>query len=122
MARNEPTTGDAQSIEELRGRYEKLNTRKIQVQERLDTARQRLQELQAQAQAQAQARENYGTDDVAALQSKLEEMKGENLRKRTEYQQSLDAIEADLAKVETEQAAGSAQMPATNGDEGEPWQ
>jgi len=112
VASNEPTAGDAQTIEELRGRYEKLNTRRIQVQERLDTARQRLSDLQKQA------RESYGTDDVAELQTKLDEMKSENLRKRAEYQASLDAIEAGLAKVEDEAATASVAPPASgNGDD-----
>jgi hypothetical protein len=117
VASNEPTAREAQTIEQLRGRYEKLNERRIQVQERLDTARRRLKELQEQA------AHDYGTADVGELQAKLEAMKAENLRKRAEYQASLDSIEADLARVENAHAADEA--PTANGAnarEDDPWQ
>lgn len=83
-----------QSIEELKKRYENLHRKKIQAETNLENARKQLEELKAQA------RKEYGTDDIGALKEKLAEMQAENERRRAEYQQRLDRIEADLAAVE----------------------
>jgi len=83
-----------QSIEELRERYASLHERRIEAKTNLENARKRLEELKEQA------RQEYGTDDLEELKVKLREMEDENERKRSEYQQSLDRIEADLQAVE----------------------
>ena len=93
------TNADQQSIEQLQKRYESLNTRKIQAETHRDNAKKRLEELRSEA------RDKYGTDDVAELEKKLAEMKADNERKRSEYQQSLDKIEGELAEVEKKFAA-----------------
>lgn len=117
MATNEPTNGDPQTIEELRARYDALNTRRIQVTVQLESAREQLSALQEQA------REKYGTDDVEELAAKLQEMRADNERKRAEYQASLEAIEADLLAVDGEHAARVDDAPgAKASDEGDvPW-
>lgn len=83
-----------QTIEVLQQRYSKLNEKKIAAETELRGAKKRLEELQKEA------RDKYGTDDLAALQKKLEEMQAENERKRAEYQTDLDGIEDKLAEVE----------------------
>ena len=87
---------DAQTIEELRERYEQLNTRAIRAQTQLETAEDRLAALRKQAKAE------YGTADLAELEKKLEEMRSENETKRAEYQKALDGIENKLEAIETE--------------------
>ena len=88
-----------QTIERLQDRYQQLNKRKIQAETKLEHARQDLAKLQNEA------RDKYGTDDVDLLREKLAAMKAENERKRSEYQQQLDTIDADLATVEEKFAA-----------------
>ncbi|MFW6081394.1 MAG: hypothetical protein ACOC7W_05730 [Desulfosalsimonas sp.] len=83
-----------QSMDELKQRYEKLHRRKIQAEANLDNARRQLEELKQQA------RKEYGTDDIGSLKKKLEQMQAENERRRVEYQQKLDRVEAELAAVE----------------------
>ena len=100
------TPTEEQPIEVLQQRYEKLNTKKIQAETQHTTAEKRLNELKASA------REKYGTDDLAALQKKLDDLIAENARKRSEYQTELDRIEADLADVEKKFA--DATTPAPN--------
>ena len=75
-ADNEPAQ---QSIEELQRRYSALNTRKIQADTHLETARKNLEQLKSEARAA------YGTDDVAELQQKLAAMKAENEAQRRKY-------------------------------------
>jgi hypothetical protein len=100
MAANKATTADgtasmgAQTIEQLQARYAALNTKKIQSETLLKQASQQLDTLQREA------RERYGTDDLKALQTKLQEMKNENERKRAEYQAALERIEGELEQVE----------------------
>ena len=117
MASNEPTNGDPQTIEELRTRYEALNTRRIQVTVQLESARTRLAGLQEQA------REKYGTDDIEELEAKLEEMRADNEQKRAEYQASLDGIEADLLAVDAAHEGDGDDAPAaqTSDDGDAPW-
>lgn len=86
----------AQSIEELRERYQALHQQKIRAEANRETAEQRLSELKREA------RDTYGTDDVEELKRKLEELKAENERKRADYQAHLEHVESDLAKVEAE--------------------
>jgi phage shock protein A len=93
-----PTTGgDArQEIDDLRRRYERLRERRITAEADLRNATQELERLQREAKAA------YGTDDLDELSRMLEQMKQENERKRVEYQQHLDAVEAKLAEVEAQ--------------------
>lgn len=92
-------TGE-QTIEQLQKRYQELNTQKIQAATSLEHATTQLDALRKEA------REKYGTDDLAALQDKLQAMKAENEAKRQKYQADLEAIEAALAAVETQFAGG----------------
>lgn len=89
---------EAQDIEELRRRYDDLNQKRIRTDANLQNARKRLEELQEQA------KKDFGTDDLDKLRAKLTEMKSENERKRSEYQESLDRIECELAEVEQQYA------------------
>jgi molecular chaperone GrpE (heat shock protein) len=89
---------EAQDIEELRRRYDYLNQKRIRTDANLQNARKRLEELQEQA------KKDFGTDDLDELRAKLTEMKSENERKRSEYQESLDRIECELAEVEQQYA------------------
>jgi hypothetical protein len=97
----------AQSIEELKKRYDQLNKRKIQAETNLGHANRQLDELKRDA------RDNYGTDDLGELQSKLAEMKAENERKRAAYQTSLEQIETRLAEVERDFAASGSSEAAS---------
>jgi phage shock protein A len=84
----------AQSIEELRKRYDDLNTKKITAEANHRNAQKQLDELKAAAKAQ------WNTDNLDELRKKLKEMEEENERKRSEYQGQLDKIEADLKDVD----------------------
>ncbi|MEZ6095110.1 MAG: hypothetical protein R3C03_12920 [Pirellulaceae bacterium] len=83
-----------QSIEELQARFERLNTRRIQVETQLEQEQKRLAELKAEA------KERFGTDDLNSLKEQLQKLEAENAQKRKDYQASLDLIERELAKVE----------------------
>jgi hypothetical protein len=96
---------EKQSIERLTERYTALSTKKIQAQTNLDNAEKELKKLKKQA------KEEYGTDDLEQLKEKLNEMETENERKRSEYQQLLDTIEGELAKVEDQYADEGSQEP-----------
>lgn len=93
-----------QDIETLTKRYTKLRDLKAANEGELKTKRQRLEELQREA------RDQWGTDDLAELEAKLEEMKRQNEESRRQYQASLDSIDARLAEVtrEYETARGEA--------------
>ena len=84
----------AQSIEELRKRYDDLNTKKITAEANHKNAQKQLDELKAAAKAQ------WNTDNLDELRKKLKEMEEENERKRSEYQGQLDKIEGDLKDVD----------------------
>ena len=83
-----------ESIEQLTKRYNALNTKKNYADANLLNATKELARIQEEAIA------NWGTDDLAALEKKLEEMRKENEKKRAEYQSHLEEIEARLAAVE----------------------
>lgn len=87
---------NSQTIEQLRDRYEELNSKRIVFQTKRDSALEQLNELKASALKQ------YGTDDVDQLQKKLEELKSENEAQRKKYQASLDEIDAQLEGIEEE--------------------
>ena len=99
------TSQEKQNIETLTGRYQKLHTQKIEAETNLKHALQQVEELKQQA------LEEFETDDIEQLKEKLDEMELENERKRSEYQTSLDKIEADLAGVQ--QKYSSAQADAS---------
>ena len=84
----------SQSIEELRKRYDDLNTKKITAEANHKNAQKQLDDLKAAAKAQ------WDTDNLDELRKKLKEMEDENERKRSEYQGQLDKIEADLKDVD----------------------
>jgi uncharacterized coiled-coil DUF342 family protein len=83
-----------QTIEQLQKRYRELHEKKIKAETQRDDATGRLNQLKEQA------RTKYGTDDVAELTKKLDEIIRENEQKRTTYQEDLDKIEKGLAEVE----------------------
>lgn len=85
---------ETQSLEELTGRFRELETEKTRVQTRLESARDRLEELLAEAE------KLFGTRDVDELETKLEELEAGNLAKREKYQKNLDSIEQQLADIE----------------------
>ena len=95
------STESPPSIDVLTQRYHTLNERKIQFQTQLQEAEKRLQELQKQAQ------EEFGTSDVDELQTKLQQMEAENEKRRADYQQLLEGIQADLQKIEAGTAGES---------------
>ncbi|MFZ4575482.1 MAG: hypothetical protein ACOYN0_13880 [Phycisphaerales bacterium] len=87
---------------ELANRHRALDNERAAAVGQLKSAEARLEE------AKTKARDQFGTDDLPALRTKLEEMRAENLRKRAEYQALLDGIEAKLAEINSNyaQAAG----------------
>jgi hypothetical protein len=97
-----PSNDHAESLEALRGRYESLNRQKITAEANLKTTTDNLEKLKKEA------RERYGTDELTSLRAKLEEMKQENKRRLTQYQEHLAEIERQLTEVESrhDEAAG----------------
>jgi hypothetical protein len=87
-------TRPQQGIEELQQRYQTLNEKRITAEANLENAQNRLNDLKKDARAK------YGTDDIEQLQRMLQEMRAENERKRSSYQQELDRIEDALQEVE----------------------
>ena len=85
---------EVQEIEELRSRYETLRDKKTKAETLLSSANQELERLKAEAKAQ------YGTSDLAELETKLSQMEEENLKLRKEYQKLLDKIDIGLRAVE----------------------
>src|SRR6185437_6200200 len=85
-----------QSIDDLRKRYEELNRTKITAEANHKNAQKQLDDLKASAKAQ------WNTDDLDELRARLKQMEDENERKRREYQEQLDRIEADLKRVDQE--------------------
>lgn len=83
-----------QTIEQLTQRYTKLNEKRIRTESDLRHAEQQLSKLQEEA------RTNWGTDDIQALDEKLQEMRKSNQKKLTDYQQHLDEIETQLKSIE----------------------
>jgi uncharacterized membrane protein YgaE (UPF0421/DUF939 family) len=84
----------AQTIEQLRERYQKLNDAKVAANANYQTAHEALEQLKAAARAE------HGTDDLEQLKAKLAQMQADNDRKRAEYQAHLERIEGDLREVE----------------------
>lgn len=100
MAKTTPaSSAEPQPIEALQKRYERLNTKKIQVDTNLENAKGQLASLKDEL------RKSYGTDDVAALREKVAAMTAENETKRRDYQAQLDQIDAKLAEIEQRVAA-----------------
>lgn len=90
-----PASGPKQTIEELQARFAELDKRRIQVATQLEGARKQLEELRQQA------REQFETDDLNELKQKLEALRAENEKKRAAYQASLDAIDRQLAEIDS---------------------
>ncbi|WP_299468902.1 hypothetical protein [uncultured Gimesia sp.] len=86
--------GSVSDIEALTERFQKLRDRKIESASNLKNAQQSLDKLKQQA------LEEYGINQLDELKAKLQQIKDENARKRAEYHQSLDEIEAELSKIE----------------------
>ena len=99
-----------QTIDQLKRRFEKLNAEKIRAGAQLEGAEKHLARLQQQA------RDEFGTEDLDELRNKLRQMEEENERRRAAYQESLDAIDADLETVAARY--GDADDGAGNGTQG----
>ncbi len=82
------------TIEQLKKRFDEFNTQKIQVETKLKSAEQTLNQLKAEAM------EEHGSDDMKTLTAKLKTIKKENEAKRAGYEKLLDKIESDLAGIE----------------------
>ena len=95
-----------QDIEQLRKRYTDLDRKKAAAEANLKTATDNLEVLKEQA------RKTYGTDNLDELRAKLEEMRRENDRKRTDYQHHLDQIETRLSEIERD--SGTARIGASD--------
>ena len=67
---------EAQDIATLKKRYEKLQTEKTRAETKLESAQKELQNLKKDA------KKDYGTDELPALQKKLQDMKEQNEKKR----------------------------------------
>ena len=91
-----------QDIETLRKRHTDLDRKRAAAEANLRTANDQLDTLRREA------REQYQTDDLDELRKKLQAMKDENDRKRTEYQQHLDQIETNLKQIEQQHTAARA--------------
>ena len=96
MAEARGTKKAPQEIETLRKRNDDLRDKKIQNETALDGARKRLQELQREA------KKEWDTSDVKELEAKLASMKEENEKRRRDYQERLDDIEAKLKAVDAQ--------------------
>ena len=81
-------------IESLRKRHRVLWDARVAAQTNLKSVTDQLEQLKKES------REQYGTDDLARLEEKLEEIKRENERKRLEYDRHLAEIEKNLSQVE----------------------
>lgn len=95
------SAGEGQSIEQLKKRFEQLNETRIKI----ETQRNAAQEQLAQLREDAIAR--FGTDDVEKLKLQLAEIKTENERQRAAYEQSLNAIDERLAKIDQGDETGA---------------
>jgi chromosome segregation ATPase len=93
----------AQDIEQLKKRHAELDKKKTIAETQLKSANEQLESLKKQAM------ELYGTDDLDELKKRLEAMKAENERRRSEYQKHLDEIEGGLAEVEKQYLAAKGQ-------------
>ena len=83
-----------QTMDQLKKRFEELSLMKVKYETQRDSAASELADLKDQA------LELYGSDDVKQLEKMLSEMKIENEKKRSEYQASLDKIDANLQSVQ----------------------
>ena len=90
----ENRTKPALDIEQLKKKHKELEKQKTTAEANLKTATDNLEVLKEQA------RKTYGTDNLDELRAKLEEMRRENDRKRTDYQHHLDQIESRLTEIE----------------------
>jgi chromosome segregation ATPase len=83
------------TLDELTKQYNVLNERKIQAETQLKEAEKRLLEMQTQAQKE------FGTNDIAELQARLEQLEAENETRRADYQALLKGIQTDLKNIES---------------------
>ncbi len=84
----------AQSIEELKDRFDALSTERVRLQTQKERAEKDLDELKKQA------RDQFGTDDLEKLQNMLADMKTKNEKQQSEYQKQLDEIDTRLLKID----------------------
>ena len=84
---------------ELKQRFDSLSHEQTRIKAQQETVQNQLDEVKRQA------REQFGTDDLDELKSRLKSMQSENEKQRVKYRSQLDKIEKQLADVETEFAA-----------------
>jgi predicted nucleic acid-binding Zn-ribbon protein len=101
-------SSEPRTIEQLKEEYDELNKRKIQTDTQLRLAEEQLAELRKAAIAE------FETSDIEELEAKLKKMEQENERRRSEYQQLLDEISADLKKIDSEAGSGESSPEAAN--------
>jgi chromosome segregation ATPase len=89
-----------QELEQLKKKYTELDRDKAKTEANLKNAADQLEALKAQA------RQQFGTDDLAELRKKLDEMRLANQQKLAAYQKHLETIETGLAEVEREYNQG----------------
>lgn len=94
MGARRAVEGEPEPIEALERRWRDLETRRIQAERDLEHLTRALED------EKRRAREQFGTDELAALEAKLGAMKRENLERRRAYEAHLDEIEAGLAAIE----------------------
>jgi len=85
-----------QPIEKLESRYKSLYDTKIRVETELETTQKEL------SRHKETAKKNWGTDDVNELEKKLQSIKDENEKKRSDYQKHLDSIESQLKNIKND--------------------
>jgi predicted nucleic acid-binding Zn-ribbon protein len=88
-----PRKTEAQQYAALVERFEALRDQKVRLETQLDSARQKV------AQLQKQALEQFGTSDLSALRDRLAEVKRENEHRRTEYAKLLESIEQGVKQA-----------------------
>ena len=94
MTSKQKNTAQEQDMKQLQERFNDLKDERTRTERDLKHAEDGLDALKKQA------RDQYGTDDLEELQAKLDAMREENERKRTEYQDHLEGITEELANLE----------------------
>ena len=92
-----------QELKRLKSRFEALREDQVRTEEKLKSLTAQLDGLKATAKTE------YGTDDPAELARILDERRAANDRLVEEYRRHVEAIEADLAKIEAQAGNGDGQ-------------
>lgn len=93
------TKSAVQQVEEGKKRLEALQTRRTRAQTILESERTKLDDALSEAVVE------YEVDDLAGLQTLLEQREADNTAKATTFLAALDTAERQLKTVETQMAA-----------------